>query len=176
MLGYKPSDGLWFIILQKAFWCVSGWENTILSCLCLTSALLYLLIWTRFNSVHRLLSYHCLSTALLSFPPPWLLLPIPIIPSLLYLPPSHLSCVLSFRLLSAYSKALPCMIHSDFLLIFFNLRNPFAYSCCNFPPRLHLNNTKPVYVCQLWNSPILTNIIEHIPVVRRWCQQGCKNK
>lgn len=65
------------------------------------------------------------------------------------------------------------------LLLFadlFNLLNPFAYSRYNFPPRLHLNNTNPVYICQLWDFPIFMNIIEHIPAVRRWCQGGCKNK
>lgn len=58
----------------------------------------------------------------------------------------------------------------------FNLLNPFAYSRCNFPPRLHLNNTNPVYICQLWDDPIFMNIIEHIPAVWRWCQGGRKNK
>lgn len=87
----------------------------------------------------------------------------------------HLGFLSSF-LLSAYWKALPCVLLSPTFADLFNLLNPFAYSCCNFPPRLHLNNTKPVYVCQLWSSPILMNIIEHIPAFRRWCQQGCKNK
>lgn len=101
--------------------------------------------------------------------------------SVLYFSFSHLSpfpssCLLSSFLLSAYCEAFPCVLLSPTFADLFNLLNPFAYSCCNFPPRLHLNNTKPVYVCQLWSSPILMNIIEHIPAFRRWCQQGCKNK
>lgn len=63
-----------------------------------------------------------------------------------------------------------------FLGDFLNLLNPFTYSRYNFPPRLHLNNTNLVYICQLWDEPIFMNIIEHIPAVRRWCQRGRRNK
>lgn len=50
--------------------------------------------------------------------------------------------------LSVFSLHIVKLCHAWYTLrVFahlFNLHNPFAYSCNNFPPRLHLNNTKPV--------------------------------
>lgn len=166
-----------------------------------TSALFYLLPLSWFNCIHPFLSYaDLLSNYYASFP----LIP-PLLPSLIISFPLRsllplyfiffcLTCIhlLSFPLFllhcstplySPFSLLLsitvkPC--HATYTpLLFadlFNLLKPFAYSRCNFPPRLHLNNTNPVYICQLWDDPIFMNIIEHIPAVRRWCQWGRKNK
>lgn len=67
-------------------------------------------------------------------------------------------------------------ILSYFLLIFLIFLTHLHIHAVILPPRLHLNNTNPVYICQLWDYPIFMNIIEHIPAVRRWCQGGRRNK
>lgn len=112
-----------------------------------------------------------------TFPFPILLPPSPLnpplLPSLLISPLLYLFLYPSLLLLLS---PLPCRISLPLFADLFNLLKPFAYSHCHFPPRLHLNNTNPVYICQQWDDPIFMNIIEHIPAVRRWCQGGSQNK
>lgn len=150
-----------------------------------TSALCYLLFWTCFKSIHPAFSYpDPLSNALfvLSFFPTsshsthnliFLLLPFS---PLLSFPLFFTSLPLIPFLLRINVKPHRVTYTPTFFADLFNLLNPFAYLWCNFPPRLHLNNTNPVYICQLRDSTIFMNIIEHIPAVRRCCQQGHKNK